>query len=65
MDKNNIEKMIRNKQTDETNLMVYYSTAYYSYYIGITLLWIAMFLTIYTGIDYLTKASPYLKGKAK
>jgi len=24
-----------------------------------------MILTIYTGIDYLSKASPYLKGKAK
>jgi hypothetical protein len=24
-----------------------------------------MILTIYTGIDYLRKASPYLKGKAK
>ena len=65
MDKNLIAKIISNQLSDETNLMVYYSTAYYSYYIGITLLWIAMLLTIYTGIDYLTKASPYLKGKAK
>jgi len=63
MDKNLIAKIISNQLSDETNLMVYYSTAYYSYYIGITLLWIAMLLTIYTGIDYLTKASPYLKGK--
>ena len=65
MDKNLIAKIISNQLSDESNLMVYYSTAYYSYYIGITLLWIAMLLTIYTGIDYLTKASPYLKGKAK
>lgn len=65
MDKNLIAKIISNQLSDETNLMVYYSTAYYSYYIGITLLWIAMLLTIYTGIDYLTKASPYLKGKVK
>ena len=65
MYKNLIAKIISNQLSDETNLMVYYSTAYYSYYIGITLLWIAMLLTIYTGIDYLTKASPYLKGKAK
>jgi CDP-diacylglycerol--glycerol-3-phosphate 3-phosphatidyltransferase len=65
MDKNLIAKIISNQLSDETNLMVYYLTAYYSYYIGITLLWIAMLLTIYTGIDYLTKASPYLKGKAK
>lgn len=65
MDKNLIAKIISNQLSDETNLMVYYSIAYYSYYIGITLLWIAMLLTIYTGIDYLTKASPYLKGKAK
>jgi len=65
MDKNLIAKIISNQLSDESNLMVYYSTAYYSYYIGISLLWIAMLLTIYTGIDYLTKASPYLKGKAK
>ena len=65
MDKNLIAKIISNQLSDETNLMVYYSTAYYSYYIGITLLWIAMLLTIYTGIDYLNKAGPYLKGKAK
>ena len=65
MDKNLIAKIISNQLFDETNLMVYYSTSYYSYYIGITLLWIAMLLTIYTGIDYLNKAGPYLKGKAK
>jgi len=65
MDENLIANILSNQLSDETNLMVYYSTAYYSYYIGILLLWIAMLLTIYTGIDYLTKASPYLKGKAK
>ncbi|MDG1496935.1 MAG: CDP-diacylglycerol--glycerol-3-phosphate 3-phosphatidyltransferase, partial [Amylibacter sp.] len=65
MDKNIVSRIISNQLSDETNLMIYYSSAYYSYYVGIILLWIAMILTIYTGIDYLNKASPYLKGKAK
>jgi CDP-diacylglycerol--glycerol-3-phosphate 3-phosphatidyltransferase len=65
MDKNIVSRIISNQLSDETNLMLYYSSAYYSYYVGIILLWIAMILTIYTGIDYLSKASPYLKGKAK
>ena len=65
MDKNVVARILSNQLTDETNLMLYYSYAYYSYYVGITLLWIAMLLTIYTGIDYLVKASPYLKGTAK
>lgn len=65
MDKNIVARIISNQLSDETNLMLYYSSAYYTYYLGIILLWIAMFLTIYTGIDYLIKASPYLKGKTE
>ena len=65
MDKNVVARILSNQLTDETNLTLYYSYAFYSYYLGITLLWIAMLLTIYTGIDYLIKASPYLKGTAK
>lgn len=35
--------------------------AAFSYYGGITLLWIAAGLTLITGVDYFVKALPFLK----
>jgi CDP-diacylglycerol--glycerol-3-phosphate 3-phosphatidyltransferase len=35
------------------------------YYAGVGLLWLAALLTLVTGLDYLNKAMPYLKGDAK
>jgi CDP-diacylglycerol--glycerol-3-phosphate 3-phosphatidyltransferase len=34
----------------------------FSWYGGITLLWVAAVLTLITGVDYLRKSMPYLKG---
>ena len=37
--------------------------AFYSWWIGIILLWVAMLLTVITGVDYLRKAMPFLRDK--
>lgn len=42
-----------------------YEASIYTYWAGITLLWVAAVLTFVTGWDYLSKAMPYLKGDAK
>ncbi len=46
---------------DETGIVWKYQGAYYSWWVGITLLWAAMVLTVITGVDYLRKAMPYLR----
>lgn len=48
-----------------SNLNLSYFSVYYSYWVGVLLLWVAMILTILTGVDYLRKASPYLTGSKK
>jgi len=48
-----------------SNLSLSYFSARYSYWIGVLLLWLAMILTILTGVDYLRKALPYLSGSKK
>jgi CDP-diacylglycerol--glycerol-3-phosphate 3-phosphatidyltransferase len=39
-----------------------YSGTFYSWWVGVLLLWVAAILTLITGIDYLRKSIPYLKG---
>jgi len=41
-----------------------YDGYYYSWFIGVILLWIASLLTLITGIDYFRKALPHLKESA-
>ena len=48
-----------------SNLSLSYFSVHYSYWIGVLLLWLAMILTILTGVDYLRKALPYLSGSKK
>ena len=48
-----------------SNLSLSYFSARYSYWIGVLLLWLAMILTILTGVNYLRKALPYLSGSKK
>ncbi|AKS47467.1 CDP-diacylglycerol--glycerol-3-phosphate 3-phosphatidyltransferase [Octadecabacter temperatus] len=46
---------------DEGGVMWKLNGMTYSWWIGISLLWIAMVLTVITGADYLRKAMPFLK----
>jgi cardiolipin synthase len=48
---------------DEGGLVWKWTGAFYSWWIGIILLWAAMLLTVITGADYLRKAMPYLREK--
>jgi CDP-diacylglycerol--glycerol-3-phosphate 3-phosphatidyltransferase len=48
---------------DEGGLVWKWTGAFYSWWIGIILLWGAMLLTVITGADYLRKAMPYLREK--
>ena len=46
---------------DEVGLNWKLNGAYYSWWVGIVLLWTAMFLTVITGWDYFRKSLPYLR----
>lgn len=61
MDMAMVEAVILGELPDEGGLVWKLNGAYYSWWIGITLLWIAMVLTVVTGADYLRKAAPHLK----
>lgn len=61
-----IASMILGRQEEDVlGLRWYHLGTLYSYWVGITLLWIAGLLTVITGIDYLRKAMPYLADDAK
>jgi len=49
-------------EEDLVGLKWNYLGTYYSYWVGVVLLWIAGVLTLITGLDYLRKAMPFLKG---
>jgi len=63
MDDNMVAAIITGVIPDELGLIWKFNGMIWSWWIGITLLWIAMFLTVITGADYLRKAMPFLKGQ--
>lgn len=65
MDQSIATSILSGAEEDLVGLGFNYYGSLYSYWAGITLLWIAAILTFVTGWDYLTKAMPYLKGDAK
>lgn len=65
MDGNLARQILAGTETDLVGLRTNYYGAIWSYWAGITLLWLAALLTFVTGLDYLNKAMPYLKGDVK
>jgi CDP-diacylglycerol--glycerol-3-phosphate 3-phosphatidyltransferase len=65
MDQEMAAKILEGQEEDLLGLRRSYTGSLYSYWVGISLLWIAAVLTFITGWDYLIKALPYLKGEAK
>ena len=65
MDEALIMQITNGLNVNISNLNLSYFSVYYSYWIGVLLLWLAMILTILTGADYLRKALPYLTGSKK
>ncbi len=65
MDEAIIMQITNGLDTNFSNLSLSYFSVHYSYWMGVLLLWLAMILTILTGVDYLRKASPYLTGSKK
>ncbi len=63
MDDAMIELILSGELPDRGGMIWKLNGAVYSWWVGITLLWAAMILTVLTGADYLRKAMPYLKGK--
>ncbi|MDB4054168.1 CDP-diacylglycerol--glycerol-3-phosphate 3-phosphatidyltransferase [Octadecabacter sp.] len=56
-----IEAVFVGDLPDEGGIVWKFYGTMYSWWIGITLLWISMALTVITGADYLRKAAPFLK----
>ncbi|PVA07366.1 CDP-diacylglycerol--glycerol-3-phosphate 3-phosphatidyltransferase [Thalassorhabdomicrobium marinisediminis] len=56
-----VQSILLGEVPDEGGLAWRYSGAFYSWWVGIVLLWAAMVLTLITGADYLRKALPYLR----
>ncbi len=63
MDVQMVDAILTGEVPDEGGIGWKLGGAYYSWWIGIILLWIAMGLTVITGADYLRKAMPFLKDK--
>lgn len=61
MDAQMIRDVLNGDVPDELGLRMVYDGYYYSWFIGVILLWIAALLTLVTGIDYFRKAMPHLK----
>ncbi len=61
MDAAMIDAIVLGDVPDESGIIWKLNGAYYSWWIGIILLWAAMVLTVITGADYLRKAAPFLK----
>ena len=61
MDAATVDAIVVGDLPDETGILWKLNGAYYSWWVGITLLWAAMVLTVITGVDYLRKAAPFLK----
>jgi CDP-diacylglycerol--glycerol-3-phosphate 3-phosphatidyltransferase len=63
MDGATVDGIFAGDVPDEGGLVWKWTGAFYSWWIGIILLWGAMLLTVITGADYLRKAMPYLREK--
>ncbi|WP_420859753.1 CDP-diacylglycerol--glycerol-3-phosphate 3-phosphatidyltransferase [Marivivens marinus] len=61
MDNTTINAILLGELPDELGLLWKYQGAFFSRWIGVGLLWVAGFLTVVTGFDYLRKAMPYLR----
>ncbi|MDA9249944.1 CDP-diacylglycerol--glycerol-3-phosphate 3-phosphatidyltransferase [bacterium] len=61
MDDTTIEAVFAGDLPDEGGIVWKFYGTMYSWWIGITLLWISMALTVITGADYVRKAAPFLK----
>ena len=61
MDDTTLEAVFAGDLPDEGGIVWKFYGTMYSWWIGITLLWISMALTVITGADYLRKAAPFLK----
>ena len=56
-----IQQILNGEVTDEVGLMFNINGAYYSWWGGVILLWIAAALTLVTGLDYFRKSMPFLR----
>ncbi|WP_044042960.1 CDP-diacylglycerol--glycerol-3-phosphate 3-phosphatidyltransferase [Octadecabacter antarcticus] len=63
MDAATVDGIFADEIPDEVGLVWKWSGAFYSWWIGIILLWAAMLLTVISGVDYLRKAMPFLREK--
>lgn len=61
MDGAMVDAILTGQVPDEGGIGWKLTGAYYTWWIGIVLLWAAMILTVITGADYLRKAMPYLR----
>jgi len=61
MDATTIDAVMLGELPDGGGIIWKLNGAFYSWWIGIILLWAAMGLTVITGVDYLRKSMPYLR----
>lgn len=61
MDNTTINAILLGELPDELGLLWKYQGAFFSWWVGVGLLWVAALLTVVTGFDYLRKAMPYLR----
>ncbi|GLQ35922.1 CDP-diacylglycerol--glycerol-3-phosphate 3-phosphatidyltransferase [Amylibacter marinus] len=64
MDGQLVGAILDGTEEDVVGLKLKYNLMYLSYWGGIAFLWVAGALTFITGMDYLRKAMPYLRGAA-
>lgn len=65
MDQALVADILAGRVEDELGLVAVYHGYYWSFTVGVVLLWIAAALTLITGWDYFRKAMPYLADEEK
>ena len=65
MDDATVAQIISGELPDEIGLIWYMNGAWWSWWIGTVLLWIAAVLTLVTGLDYFMKSLPFFREEAE
>jgi len=65
MDAALISDILNGREEDVLGLVWKYHGVFWSFWIGVVLLWLAVILTLQTGLDYFRKSLPFLKEDPK
>ncbi|MEL7115895.1 MAG: CDP-diacylglycerol--glycerol-3-phosphate 3-phosphatidyltransferase [Pseudomonadota bacterium] len=60
-----VEQIMTREIPDEVGLLFYQAGAWWSWWVGTVLLWVAAALTLYTGVQYFNRSIPFFREGAR